>query len=1209
VTMATKEKYKRIMDAIDHGNHKQAIKMCDVVIKKAGGKESDGARALKSVALVRMSRYKEAYSLCQLLLGRDPPRGDESVLRGLTIVLKTLNKGDDLTSHFERLMRSDPKSERLAEQYFFHLHRSRRFKEQQMHAMKMYGMWKADKYLWWAMVSMCLQLPTWPKPSRTPIAMHRGKEGEKNWKLPPPPTSPLAGLAGQMICRSLGNPTNMTGPKVEFFLSLLQEQQDFARYDAILCDEKFAAPIQNAEKVLHLRARNHLRAVQKDAASAEKNAEEAVELYRQLLHVWDHDNWLYIMEYLNVLCLRHAKEGKEGDSERVGWFLQADNLLQELREKPPRDGAVPEKTKAEGINTEKKGNKRCRGPFLGGLELRKRKVVEGIGNTHELLQELVGLMGEYMLLFGAIPSCTGDLVPYVEFAIEHGGAEALANIIDAVAKNLGFRMDPTTWTPIEEGVDPCVFVNFVTFLRITGHYIPDGSTPCHDDLFRAVERLCFIYQNTLKPQTVVAELFQRPTHYRIPATISDFDRYASTETMADLQLAERVIVKPDGALVPTDRQVGDALIVIAARIIMDMFLSSSTDDANRWDLLVHAAVILRYGLSWSPYNFELKLHLIRVYQVLGATTSMEELWSSMDVKQMQLDTLSYFVMPGALEHHDDSFSLAIIKSIRQFHDSAELEVSESLVGPFEYGSYLQSPEFLDFQTKLYCSYTRAVADTEYMFLAAHSSDDVFLPNCEGKASAILHREAQKVLAGFTISASVSSGTPNKLFVELEGDACTDHPFFTFKDVEDLHRNFDDAVVVTYNVLDRVRQLRKVSYPPWTSLFVDEDSPAAAGGVTTDWSSASRLHAVPIQHQRLLLRRASVRALLDATLPLAPNLPVAPKVPAAAAPAPARTGGKKGGKRKGHAKAAAAKVPGDGVGRGPGKPTLSEKGALHPSRLVVSLMDVLSGLVESNIMRYDDFLPLCDHGLITLVTQYLGDENGKGATLMKEMQRVREAGSAGKTDEMASRSRHWRIGLPLLLLSTHVAHAHAWDSGLSNINPAFGAIIPLSQYCEDQILAALGDLEKGVSQTDGVNVGNLRQKVNMAVEVTVQGLHWFALLRSTWFDVFSGMARNKKNAAEARAHYREIVTRLGDMVEKVGGGMKSFLATLDVLKKEIQSYLSRLAGKKGTNDVPLAFLSSPQLEQTRSLLCEEIANSFCQTLDSTIRRINAYLRSF
>lgn len=62
-------------------------------------------------------------------------------------------------------------------------------------------------------------------------------------------------------------------------------------------------------------------------------------------------------------------------------------------------------------------------------------------------------------------------------------------------------------------------------------------------------------------------------------------------------------------------------------------------------------LILEFGLNNSPYNFDIKLKLILMYQILGCPEKIQDILREMDIKSVQFDTLGFLFTKTFDEYH------------------------------------------------------------------------------------------------------------------------------------------------------------------------------------------------------------------------------------------------------------------------------------------------------------------------------------------------------------------------------------------------------------------------------------------------------------------------------------------------------------------------------------------------------------------------------
>uniref|UniRef100_A0A8B9J2A2 N-alpha-acetyltransferase 25, NatB auxiliary subunit n=1 Tax=Amazona collaria TaxID=241587 RepID=A0A8B9J2A2_9PSIT len=126
--------------------------------------------------------------------------------------------------------------------------------------------------------------------------------------------------------------------------------------------------------------------------------------------------------------------------------------------------------------------------------------------------------------------------------------------------------------------------------------------------------------------------------------------------------------------------------------------------------------LLEEGLSHSPSNAQFKLLLIRIYCRLGAFEPVAELYSSLDAKHIQHDTIGYLLTryAEALGHYAAA-SQSCNFALRFFH-SNQKDTSEYIIQAYKYGAFEKIPEFIAFRNRLNSSLHFAQVRTERMLL-------------------------------------------------------------------------------------------------------------------------------------------------------------------------------------------------------------------------------------------------------------------------------------------------------------------------------------------------------------------------------------------------------------------------------------------------------------------------------------------------------------
>ncbi|KAH7922099.1 hypothetical protein BV22DRAFT_1037860 [Leucogyrophana mollusca] len=171
---------------------------------------------------------------------------------------------------------------------------------------------------------------------------------------------------------------------------------------------------------------------------------------------------------------------------------------------------------------------------------------------------------------------------------------------------------------------------------------------------------------------------------------------------------------PLGADLPaTDLQPADDLVILAGHAFISLW--TITQEAAP---LYNAAAVLEFALTKSQLSFQIRLLLVRIYRLLGAPSLALEHYRLINVKQVQNDTLSHFVLTRAL-----TFSLAATGDLTypseclessQIYMNNSQETADFIVRAFTAEKYSQIPDFITFEDRLDNSLQRDVVKVEHV---------------------------------------------------------------------------------------------------------------------------------------------------------------------------------------------------------------------------------------------------------------------------------------------------------------------------------------------------------------------------------------------------------------------------------------------------------------------------------------------------------------
>ncbi|RHX97094.1 hypothetical protein DYB36_007333 [Aphanomyces astaci] len=167
-------------------------------------------------------------------------------------------------------------------------------------------------------------------------------------------------------------------------------------------------------------------------------------------------------------------------------------------------------------------------------------------------------------------------------------------------------------------------------------------------------------------------------------------------------------------------QVTDDLLLLTVLLLVDVVDVADTvsQTKSRRDWLLHAATCLEFGLAKSAYNFQMKLLLCRIYALLGAGTAFFARYQELDVKQIQVDSLSYLVLDPLLALGQVDDARRICDAVRALHRTTARDTPEFISRAYKLGVFSKAQDMTMFLLhKMKRSQMLAVATSELVHSA------------------------------------------------------------------------------------------------------------------------------------------------------------------------------------------------------------------------------------------------------------------------------------------------------------------------------------------------------------------------------------------------------------------------------------------------------------------------------------------------------------
>ncbi|XP_054936225.1 N-alpha-acetyltransferase 25, NatB auxiliary subunit isoform X4 [Physeter macrocephalus] len=310
------------------------------------------------------------------------------------------------------------------------------------------------------------------------------------------------------------------------------------------------------------------------------------------------------------------------------------------------------------ITEESKNSRHLRGPHLAKLELIRRLRRQGFNDEYKL-GDPEELMFQYFKKFGDKPCCFTDLKVFVDL------------------------LPATQCTK---------FIN-----QLLG--VVPLSTPTEDKLalpadIRALQQHLCVVQLT-----------------RLLGLYHMMDKNQKLSVVRELMLRYQHGLEFGKSCLKTELQFSDYYCLLAVHVLIDIWRETG-DETAVWQALT----LLEEGLTHSPSNAQFKLLLVRIYCMLGAFEPVVDLYSSLDAKHIQHDTIGYLLTRYAESLGQYAAASQSCNFALRFFHSNQKDTSEYIIQAYKYGAFEKIPEFIAFRNRLNNSLHFAQVRTERMLL-------------------------------------------------------------------------------------------------------------------------------------------------------------------------------------------------------------------------------------------------------------------------------------------------------------------------------------------------------------------------------------------------------------------------------------------------------------------------------------------------------------
>jgi N-acetyltransferase B complex (NatB) non catalytic subunit. len=140
---------------------------------------------------------------------------------------------------------------------------------------------------------------------------------------------------------------------------------------------------------------------------------------------------------------------------------------------------------------------------------------------------------------------------------------------------------------------------------------------------------------------------------------------------------------------------GDDLILLAVQCMNHVHRYDA--DEERMTFSTMAAGVLEYAMTYSPYNAYLKIAAMKQHLKNGSTVRAHEVFEKIDIKQIQLESCSYFILNDLVNNGLYKEALEQAGKILNLHSTSEKDVCSFMPRAFENGNISKGLEMIRWQ--------------------------------------------------------------------------------------------------------------------------------------------------------------------------------------------------------------------------------------------------------------------------------------------------------------------------------------------------------------------------------------------------------------------------------------------------------------------------------------------------------------------------------
>eukprot|EP00347_Sterkiella_histriomuscorum_P023059 403336110 len=158
------------------------------------------------------------------------------------------------------------------------------------------------------------------------------------------------------------------------------------------------------------------------------------------------------------------------------------------------------------------------------------------------------------------------------------------------------------------------------------------------------------------------------------------------------------LVQLDGKPEKGERKLADDLVVVINELLEP--LDSTENDSN----YLYRITLLEFALEKSPYNFDIALALLKIYDKQGLSTSFNQVVQSLGLKGVQLESMGFLVLRHAVDFRETNLFKSFTLKYNKYSKMNSKNLKECKMKALTELNFDQIENFIEYEDYLNNSY-------------------------------------------------------------------------------------------------------------------------------------------------------------------------------------------------------------------------------------------------------------------------------------------------------------------------------------------------------------------------------------------------------------------------------------------------------------------------------------------------------------------------